>query len=49
MAGIAERLQAHGRTQQFGVRLIRNRLTLEHELLPGTDRTHADAVVLHRL
>jgi hypothetical protein len=37
LAGIAERLQAHGKTQRFGVRLIRNPLGLsEHELLLET-------------
>jgi hypothetical protein len=42
LAGIAERLQAHGKTQRFGVRLIRNPLGLsEHELLLETcDSAH---------
>ena len=37
LAGIAERLGAHGKTERFGVRLIRNPLGLsEHELLHET-------------
>ena len=37
LAGIAERLAAHGKTDRFGVRLIRNPLGLsEHELLHET-------------
>ncbi len=37
LAGIAERLQAHGKIERFGVRLIRNPLGLsEHELLHET-------------
>jgi hypothetical protein len=37
LAGIAERLQTHGKTQRFGVRLIRNPLGLsEHEVLLET-------------
>jgi hypothetical protein len=37
LAGIAERLQSHGKTQRFGVRLIRNPLGLtEQELLLET-------------
>jgi hypothetical protein len=42
LAGIAERLQARGKTERFGVRLIRNPLGLsEHELLHETcDRAH---------
>ncbi len=37
LAGIAERLQAHDKMQRFGVRLIRNPLSLtEHELLHET-------------
>jgi hypothetical protein len=42
LAGIAERLQAHGKTERFGVRLIRNPLGLsEHELLHETcDSAH---------
>jgi hypothetical protein len=37
LAGIAHRLQAHGKTKRFGVRLIRNPLGLsEHELLLET-------------
>ena len=37
LAGIAERLQAHGKMDRFGVRLIRNPLELtEHELLHET-------------
>jgi hypothetical protein len=37
LAGIAERLAAHGKTERFGVRLIRNPLGLsEHELLHET-------------
>ena len=35
LAGIAERLHAHGKIDRFGVRLIRNPLGLsEHEMLP---------------
>ena len=42
LAGIAERLAAHGKTQRFGVRLIRNPIGLsEQELLHETcDSTH---------
>jgi hypothetical protein len=42
LAGIAERLQACGKMERFGVRLIRNPLGLsEHELLHETcDSTH---------
>jgi hypothetical protein len=37
LAGIAERLQTHGKTQRFGVRLIRNPLGLsEHEVVLET-------------
>jgi hypothetical protein len=37
LAGIAERLQARGKTERFGVKLIRNPLALsEHELLLET-------------
>jgi hypothetical protein len=37
LAGIAERLGAHGKTERFGVRLTRNPLGLsEHELLHET-------------
>jgi hypothetical protein len=37
LAGIAERLQGHGKTERFGVRLIRNPLGLsEHEMLLET-------------
>ena len=37
LAGIAERLQAHGKIERFGVRLIRNPLGLSaHELLVET-------------
>ena len=37
LAGIVERLRAHGKTDRFGVRLIRNPLGLsEHELLSET-------------
>jgi hypothetical protein len=37
LAGIAERLQAHGKTERFGVRLIRNPLGVSaHELLLET-------------
>ncbi|MBV9092252.1 MAG: hypothetical protein JO044_20435 [Mycobacteriaceae bacterium] len=37
LAGIAERLAAHGKTERFGVRLIRNPLGLaEHQLLHET-------------
>jgi hypothetical protein len=38
LAGVAERLAAHGKTERFGVRLIRNPLDLlEHELLLETN------------
>jgi hypothetical protein len=42
LAGIAERLQAHGKTERFGVKLIRNPLGLsERELLLETcDSAH---------
>ena len=42
LAGIAERLAAHGRTERFGVRLIRNPLGMsEQEMLHETcDRAH---------
>src|SRR5271165_4174441 len=42
LAGIAERLAAHGKIERFGVRLIRNPLSLsEHELLLETcDSAH---------
>ena len=42
LAGIAARLEAHGKTQRFGVRLIRNPLGLApHEVLHETcDRDH---------
>jgi hypothetical protein len=37
LAGIAERLRAHGKTERFGVRLIRNPLGLgENEVLVET-------------
>jgi len=37
LAGIAQRLQAHGKSERFGVKLIRNPLDLlEHELLLET-------------
>jgi hypothetical protein len=37
LAGLAQRLQAHGKIDRFGVRLIRNPLDLsEHELLSET-------------
>ncbi len=37
LAGVAERLAAHGKTERFGVKLIRNPLDmLEHELLLET-------------
>jgi hypothetical protein len=42
LAGIAERLQAHGKTQRFGVRLIRNPLGLSAQelLLETCDSAH---------
>jgi hypothetical protein len=42
LAGISERLQAHGKTERFGVRLIRNPLGLgDNEVLLETcDITH---------
>jgi hypothetical protein len=40
LAGIAERLAAHGKMERFGVRLIRNPLGLsEHELLHETSNS----------
>ena len=49
LAGIAERLRAHGKTDRFGIKLIRNPLALsERELLLETCDSNGACALLRR-